>query len=146
MKNFTLLISALCLLGCTPTVATRGNLVSETKFPQVQANKSTRADVLQFWGPPTTTSSFDQNTWYYIGETTSQKGIFAPEVEKRRLIAVKFDPKDNNTVTEISDLDPKQARDIKLVDRTTPTAGKEYTVLQQFVGNIGKYNANSVKK
>jgi outer membrane protein assembly factor BamE (lipoprotein component of BamABCDE complex) len=145
MKKLYLLISVLSLLGCTPIVATRGNLINETKFVKVEPNKSTRADVVQFWGPPTSVSSFDQNTWYYIGETTSQKGIFAAEVEKRRIIEVKFNPKNNDTVVTVADLDPRQAKDIQLVSRTTPTAGKEFTALQQFVGNIGKYNTDKKK-
>ncbi|MFH1157531.1 MAG: outer membrane protein assembly factor BamE [Pseudomonadota bacterium] len=140
MKKFGLLISVLCLLSCAPTVATRGNLISPSMFQQVQAKASTRADVVNFWGPPTTTSPFDPNLWYYIGETTAQRGIFAPEVEKRRIIRVRFDSGDNDTVVEVSDLDPKSARDVDLVSRTTPTAGKEFTVVQQFIGNLGKFN------
>ncbi len=143
MKIFVLSISVLCLLAlgaCSPIVATRGNLISPSRFLQVQANTSTRADVVHFWGPPTTTSPFDPNLWYYIGETTAQRGIFAPEVEKRRIIRVKFDSNDNDTVVEVSDLDPKQAKNVNLVSRTTPTAGKEFTAIQQFIGNLGKFN------
>lgn len=140
------LLAVLAMSACTPTVVTRGNMVSQTKFQQIQPNVSTRADVVQYWGPPTTTSSFDPNVWYYIGETTAQKGVFAPEVEKRRMIRIKFDPANNDTVLEVADLDPSQAKDIALVSRTTPTAGKGFTVLQQFVGNLGKYNTDAGKK
>lgn len=141
------LLSPLLFLGaCSPTVATRGNLISDTKFQEVTAQKSTRADVLQAWGPPTTASSFDQNTWYYIGETTAQKGIYAPEVTKRRIIRLKFNPATNDTVTEIAELDPKAGKDVDLVARTTPTAGKDFTIVQQFIGNLGKYNTDANKK
>ena len=140
------ILLSLALGACTPTVATRGNLISNTQFQQVQAAKSTRAEVVQTWGPPTVTSSFDPNTWYYIGEQTSQKGIFAPQVDKRRIIRVKFSPVNNDTVVEVADIDPKQARDIDPVSQTTPAAGKEYTFMQQFIGNIGKYNPDTVKK
>jgi len=143
--NIAVLI-ALSLAACSPTVVTRGNLISPAKFQQIQPKVSKREDVIQFWGPPTTTSTFNANVWYYIGETTMQKGIFAPEVEKRRLIRVQFDGKDNDTVAEIADLDPQQARDIQLVSRTTPNAGKEFTAVQQFFGNLGKYNSNPEKK
>jgi outer membrane protein assembly factor BamE (lipoprotein component of BamABCDE complex) len=149
MKNSPVQIAAimaLALAACSPTVVTRGNLISETKFQQIQPKVSTRADVMQFWGPPTTASSFDQNIWYYIGETTSQKGIYAPEVEKRRMIRVKFDPANNDTVTDVADLDPAEARDVQLVGRQTPVAGKDYTVMQQFIGNLGKYNTSATKE
>ena len=143
MKKIVLSISVLYFLAvgaCSPIVNTRGNLISPSKFQQVQANTSTRADVVHFWGPPTTTSPFDPNLWYYIGETTTQRGIFAPDVEKRRIIRIRFDSNNNDTVVEVSDLDPKQAKDVDLVSRTTPTAGKEFTAIQQFIGNLGKFN------
>lgn len=137
---FLLLLTA----GCTPTVATRGNMISDVKLQKIQPVISSRADVEQAWGPPTSVAPFDQNVWYYIGETTAQEGIFAPEVEKRRMIRVSFDQSD--MVTEISEISPDQGRDIAVVERKTPTAGKEFTVLQQFVGNIGKYNTDADKK
>lgn len=140
----SILILALTLAACTPTIATRGNLISDAKFEQVQAGK-TRADVVQAWGPPTATSSFDQNTWYYIGETTATRGIYAPEVTKRRIVRVRFNPANNDTVTEIADLDTKAAHDVDLVTRTTPTAGKDFTFVQQFIGNLGKYNSDAKK-
>lgn len=146
LANIAVLFVALALGACTPTVVARGNLLTDSQFKQVQADKSTRADVVQAWGPPTVTSPFDPNIWYYIGEKTSQKGIFAPEVEKRRMVRVKFNPTNNDTVVEVAELDPKMAQNIDPVSRTTPTAGKEFTFMQQFIGNIGKYNPDTAKK
>lgn len=134
------------LSACSPIVATRGNLITAAQFDQVQPNTSTRADVTRFWGPPTTTSPFDNNTWYYIGETTSQKGIYPAKVEKRRMVRIKFDPNNNDTVIDVSEIDPKLAKNVDPVSRTTPTAGREFTALQQFVGNLGKYNTDPAKK
>src|ERR1035437_103107 len=128
MRNQSVIITfiTLALAACTPTVATRGNLLTDSQFQKVQAQKSTRADVVQAWGPPTVTSPFDQNIWYYIGERTAQKGIYAPEVEKRRMVRVKFSPANNDTVVEVADIDPRQAQNIDPVSRTTPAAGKEF--------------------
>ena len=139
-------VAMVALSACSPITATRGNLISDTKFQEVKPHSSNRAEISKIWGPPTTTSSFDGNTWYYIGETTKQRGVFAPEAVKRRMIRVKFDPADNDTIIEVSDLDINKAKDIALVERKTPTAGREFTILQQFVGNIGKYNTNNPSK
>jgi outer membrane protein assembly factor BamE (lipoprotein component of BamABCDE complex) len=146
INGFIVLLLAAGLSACSPTIATRGNMISAAKFQQVKPQTSSRADVLQAWGPPTTTSPFDPNVWYYIGETTAQAGIFEPEVQKRRMIRVKFDTGNNDTVVEVADLDPKQAQNIDIVSRTTPTAGKEFTAVQQFVGNLGKFNQEAPKK
>jgi len=133
-------VLALQISACTPTVETRGNLLSPTKMAQVEVNQSIRSDVERVWGPPTTVSPFNPNIWYYIGETTSQQGVFAPEVEQRQIVQVTFD--DSNTVTEIAVVDPEQARDVDFVDRHTPTAGREFTAFEQFVGNLGKFNSD----
>jgi outer membrane protein assembly factor BamE (lipoprotein component of BamABCDE complex) len=145
-KKLMPFLALLALAACTPTVATRGNLLTNDQLAKVQAETSTRADVVAAWGPPTTTAPFDQNTWYYIGERTAQKGIYAPEVEKRRIVRVRFSPENNDTVVEVADIDPKLGKDVQPLSRTTPTAGKEYTILQQFIGNLGKYNTNAPKK
>ena len=143
------LLAAALLLGmtalttaCTPMTATRGNLVSETKIAEVQPATSSRADVQNAWGPPTTIAPFDPNVWYYIGETTEQKGIFEPEVTKRQMIRVSFGA--DEMVEKIAALDPKDGREIAFVDRKTSTAGKEFTAFQQFVGNLGKFNTDTV--
>lgn len=135
----------LCLLaaGCSPIVTAHGNMVSSAKITQITPNTSTRADVEQAWGPPTIVPAFDPNTWYYAGEIDKRTGIFAPRVDKRTVVRVTFDGSD--LVTSVAELDPKSAENISPVSRTTPTAGKEYTAVQQFIGNIGKFNKNMPK-
>lgn len=147
-KRFAALVLSLTMtLGaCSPTVVTRGNLLTDVQVQKIQVQKSTRADVVQAWGPPTISPQFEPNTWYYVGERTSQKGVFAPEVQKRRLVRVKFSATNNDTVVEVADLDPKQAANITPVRQTTPAAGKDFTFLQQFIGNMGKYNPSADKK
>jgi len=125
--------------ACSPTVATRGNLVSDNKIAQVKPYYATRYDVNAQWGPPTTIAPFDDNTWYYIGARKETMGIFKEETAEQRIIRVKFDEYD--TVIEIAELDPKNAQTVEMVERTTPTAGKEFTLLQQLIGNVGRFNS-----
>ncbi len=129
---------ALLLPACSPTVTTHGNMLPPHKVAAVQPQVTTRADIVANWGPPTTVSPFDNNTWYYIGEVDSQKGIFQHDVEKRQLVKLVFDA--NDMVTEITNVDPKLGHDVDVIARKTPSAGKEYTIVQQFVGNLGKFN------
>lgn len=130
--------------ACTPIMKTSGNMLSETKLAKIQPSLSSRTDVEQNWGPPTTIAPFDPNVWYYIGETTAQSGIFEPEIERRQMVRVTFGPDD--MVSELAALDPKDGREIAIVDRKTPTAGKEFTAFQQFIGNLGKFNTDDAKR
>ena len=47
---------------------------------------------------------------------------------------------DAGRLTAIKNYDLKDGRDIDMVARVTPTAGKELTVLEQLMGNVGKFS------
>jgi len=138
------LSAVLLAAACAPTVAVHGNMVSPHKLANITPQASTRADVEALWGPPTDIAPFDPNTWYYVGEKDSQKGIFAPEVEKRQIIKVTFG--EGDIVAAVTNVDPKLGKDVDIVTRKTPTAGKEFTAVQQFVGNLGKFNQSAGPK
>ena len=148
MKKQKLLFSTAIITGClmisacTPSINTRGNLVSDSKLQQVQPNVTTQYDVTEKWGPPTFVAPFEEaetgETWYYAGHTSERMGVFKYEITERKLIQVDFD--ENGIVTDVQQLNPDMAQNVDFVDRQTPTAGKEFTILQQLVGNIGRFN------
>ena len=47
-----------------------------------------------------------------------------------------------NIVKEIKTIGLKEARNIKMVDRVTPTAGREMNILRQLFGNIGRFEGS----
>lgn len=124
--------------ACTPTKATRGNLVDDFRMAEVTPGISTATDVMHIMGSPTTTDPFDPNVWYYIGQKTEKKGIFDPKVTEERIIRVKVDPT-SRIVTEVAPLDTTR-NDIPLEKTVTPTSGNEMTAVQQMLGNLGKFN------
>ncbi len=148
MKKQKWLVCSVAIAGviltsaCTPSVNTRGNIVSDSKLQQVQPNVTTQYDVTQAWGPPTFVAPFNKQdlgeTWYYAGHTSERMGVFKYEITERKLVQVDFD--ENGVLTDVQQLNPDMAQNVDFVDRETPTAGKEFTVLQQLVGNIGRFN------
>src|SRR3546814_13512823 len=84
-------LTAVTLAGCAPTVATRGNLVEDTRLAQIQPGVSTRDDVAVILGTPTTVSTFEDNIWYYIGQRTEKSAFWNPEIVDRRVLEVTFD-------------------------------------------------------
>ena len=137
-KGSVLLAGALFVSACSPTITTHGNMLSKHKIAAITPMASTRSGVERVWGPPTVVSPFDNKVWYYIGETNSRRGVFEHEVEKRQIVKVVFNEED--TVVSVSQVNPDLGREITMVDRKTPSAGKDYTVVQQFVGNLDKFN------
>lgn len=134
-----LLLGLVFLAGCTPARNTHGNLVSDIRYNQVRPYETTRYELRQIWGPPTAVAPFTGgDTWYYIGQKSEVMGIFKEEITDRRIIRVDFD--DAGTVVQLAELDPEAGQEVDPVNRQTPTAGKEFTILQQLVGNLGRFN------
>lgn len=132
-----LALAALCVSACTPTQATRGNIVESFRMEKVTIGESSRTDVLRHLGSPTTQAPFDENVWYYIGQKTEKRGIFDPEVVDERIVVVAFN--DEGLVDVIEEIDNERV-DLPMVRRKTPTGGHEVTFLQQLLGNVGRFN------
>ncbi|MEM6421502.1 MAG: hypothetical protein AAF698_02855, partial [Pseudomonadota bacterium] len=64
-----------------------------------------------------------------------RRAFYAPEVVDRRIIAISFDERDRVTAVDRFGLEDGQY--VELETRTTPTFGRQLTVLQQIIGNIG---------
>jgi outer membrane protein assembly factor BamE (lipoprotein component of BamABCDE complex) len=133
------LLVAAAVSACTPRVATRGNLVEDYRLEQVHTGTSTKADVSTILGTPTTISTFDDNIWYYIGQRVETVAFFAPEVTQRRVLRMQFDPT-SSTLTDIKEVNLADAQQVAMVSRETPTLGRRIGVLEQFLGNIGRFN------
>lgn len=145
MKNFkratfsVFLASAITVSasGCSPTVNVRGNIVKDYQLSEVVPGEDSRTDVLKKLGSPTTKATFDENIWYYMGQETEKKGILDPKVTEERIIKVSFN--DEGIVDAIEDVNSDRVN-IPIDRDKTPTSGNEITIMQQFLGNLGRFN------
>jgi outer membrane protein assembly factor BamE (lipoprotein component of BamABCDE complex) len=120
--------------ACTPVVANRGNMPDPEQVLKVQPGVSSREDVAAVLGSPTTISPFDENRWYYLGQKTEQTAFLDPDTVDDQILKVTFN--DRGIVDDIKLVDTSTKEDVTPVDRRTPTAGKEITVLEQLLGNL----------
>ena len=142
-KSVFALAIATALAGCTPTQAVRGNMLQDYQVAEVQAGVDTQSDVLRKLGSPTTKAPFNDNVWYYMGQETEKRGILDPEVKNERIVAVLFTPE--GIVQEVQDIDNKR-QDLPLVREKTPTSGHDLTMMQQLLGNLGRFNKEAEGK
>jgi outer membrane protein assembly factor BamE (lipoprotein component of BamABCDE complex) len=140
--SFLALLCLLSLSACAPTLRTRGNLVANDRLQGIEAGVTSKQEVEHKLGSPTATDPFDQNLWFYIGETTESKAFFRPKVTARRVLKVQFD--ETGTLTNIAEVDEKAGKTVDLVKKATPAGGQEMNVFQQFMGNLGKFNSNQM--
>lgn len=125
-------------IACTPVVESRGHLPTEEMLEQVQPGLQTREGVQSLLGSPSSFSVFGNEIWYYISSKEKNFAFYAPEELERKVIAIHFDPA--GMVREIKAYGLEDGRAIEPVARVTPTAGSEMSLLQQLLGNLGRFN------
>jgi outer membrane protein assembly factor BamE (lipoprotein component of BamABCDE complex) len=139
MKSRVLLsASALALAGlaaCAPIRDVRGYVPDDEKVASVRIGADTRDTVQDKLGTPSSTATFGDPTWYYISTEQERYAFFKPDVTKRQILAVAFS--EDGKVADIRTYGIEDGQVIALVDRETPSRGKEMSFLQQMFGNMG---------
>ena len=131
---------AVILGACDPVYDTRGNLPDPDAVLQVQPGVDDRREVAQLLGSPSAVATFNDNTWYYISKKTKRISFWDPEVLDQQVLAIKFD--DAGIVADMRIYGLENARAIVPDPNSTPTSGRELTILQQLLGNIGRFGGS----
>lgn len=132
-------IAALLLASCSPMVDTRGHTTAMEDFKQLVVGQSGKDDVTAVLGSPTTRSSYGDETWYYITQKRETVGIFSPKVTEQHVTAIRFDAA--GLVADIGAFKKEDGKPVEIVRKTTPTEGHELTIMEQMLGNFGRFNA-----
>lgn len=128
---------AALLPACSANVETHGYMVEAETLAKIEPGRSTREDVIAILGSPSTEGNFGARTWYYVGQLTSRQAFRRPENIKRKVIYIDFD--EGGKVDTIGELGLQDGEKIAFISRETPTAGQRITILQQLLGNIGRF-------
>jgi outer membrane protein assembly factor BamE (lipoprotein component of BamABCDE complex) len=131
----SMLVLAAGLTACDPNVANRGNMPDPERVAEIQVGASNRDDVELILGSPSSVAAFDSNVWYYISNKTEQVAFFKPQLLDQQVLEIHFD--DGGTVTEVRHIDPADGTEADLVERETPTRGKDLTVIRQMLSTLG---------
>jgi len=129
--------AALGLAACDNQVDMRGFAATPGSVEKLEVGAQSREDVVRLIGSPSAVATFNPNIWYYISETQEYWAFTKPKISAQKVIQVTFN--DDGRVAGIKNYDLKDAQDIQMVQRITPTSGKELTILEQVLGNVGKF-------
>ena len=129
------------IFACAPRVDVRGNLPHSDLIADIEVGHITKLEVTALIGSPSSISPFAADTWYYVSERTESFAFFSSEVMERKILAIRFDQ--NGVAREVETYGLEDARKIEMVGRVTPTAGREFTLLRQLFGNIGRFEGQS---
>ena len=124
-------------VACAPIVGNHGFQVVDKDPKDIAVGADTKATVLAQLGSPSAVSTFEDNIWYYISQTTERYTYNRPQVSQRSVTAITFSETDDK-VTEVRNLNLEDGQQIAMERRETPTRGRELTILEQLLGNVGR--------
>ena len=131
------LVIAILVGACAPHVAVRGNLPREEQLSKIKIGEQNRNEVAEILGTPSTLGTFDDKVWYYISRKTEKFAFLDEKIVDQQVIAVYFGERDQ--VQAVHRYNRDDLREVGMVDRTTPTAGKDLSILDQLLGNFGRF-------
>ncbi len=130
--------ATLTLAACSIPVDQRGNLPERTALEQITPGVTDKATVTRLLGSPSTTATFDSNTWYYISQKTKNVAFFQTELIDQEVVAIDFDK--DGLVRDIRHKGMADRREITPDPNATPAPGREFSFIEQLIGNFGKFS------
>lgn len=99
----------------------------------------TKIEVQALLGSPSTTATINTqgDSFYYISSVVERAAFFRPKEVDRQIFAVRFDPEDRVESFALYGLEDGQV--VNFSTRTTPTPGRELSILQQLFQNVGRF-------
>ncbi|HEV8014598.1 MAG TPA: outer membrane protein assembly factor BamE [Stellaceae bacterium] len=144
LRSLALGLALATLAGCNLPVSDRGNLPKPELLAQVKPGVTDKNSVKALLGTPSSVATFDGDTWYYISREVRQVAFLKPEVLDQEVYAVHFD--DKGIVSNISHAGLRDSHSVTPNADATPAQGREFTFLEQLIGNFGKFNTGTDTK
>ena len=135
-----------CMLTACSWMGTNqvGDVPDDLRINAVKIGKHNKEDVLRLLGSPTSITLFEKESWLYI-ESKEQKRVFLPAKEiDRKVIQVTFTADD--IVQKVNRLSLNDGQKINFDEDTTPVSGKDLSVIDELIGNFGRFPASKSKE
>ena len=141
MIRTKLLIAAISVAAlttaCAHVVGQNGFQAIDAKPTDIVAGTDTKQTVLARLGTPSTTSTFESDSiWYYISQVTEKYTYNRAQVTQRSVTEITFN--EAGQVAEVRTLGLEDGQRVAMNDRETPTRGRQLTILEQLLGNVGR--------
>jgi outer membrane protein assembly factor BamE (lipoprotein component of BamABCDE complex) len=134
-----LVLAPLALAGCDNVVDQRGFAAPPGSVDKIEIGTQSREDVVRLVGSPSAVATFNPNIWYYISQKQESFAFMKPKITDQKVMQLTFN--DTGRLQAIKKYDIEDSERISMISRITPTAGKELTVLEQILGNVGRFAA-----
>lgn len=134
------LTAALPLEGCVPVVRSHGQVWEAYHEGDIQPGQDDRDSVRSKLGSPSAREVAGDSVWVYVSSTTESVLGSRPKVLARRVLALEFDG--SGTLAALDEYSLKDGKLVPINARTTPTAGRQLNLIQQLLGNVGRFETS----
>lgn len=124
-------------VGCTPTERTHGHVWRGVTPDELVIGADTRESVLRKAGGPSVVGLSEGKPWIYISQRVRSRSAQTPVVGSRQVVVVKFSA--TGTVSSVEQYALADGRVVALTDRETPAGESDLNIVQQLLGNIGRF-------
>jgi outer membrane protein assembly factor BamE (lipoprotein component of BamABCDE complex) len=131
-------IAVLAVAACSNPVDQRGNLPEKAALEQIKPGVTDKATVTRLLGSPSSIAAFEPNTWYYVSQKTKDVAFFKPQLIDQEVLAVDFDK--DGVVRDVRHRGLQDRQEITPNPNATPAPGREFSFLEQLIGNFGKFS------
>ena len=131
---------AAALSACAPVIRNHGYAPVAEELTDIRVGQDTRGSVQSKIGRPGGTAAFRDDGWFYVSTKVEHYMYNEPRVIDRRVVAILFDQDD--IVASVNQYGIEDGKIVDLETNTTPTYGRELTMLEQFLSNIGSIPAD----
>ncbi len=126
---------SLSVAACAPEIRNHGYAPVQEELRQIRVGQDTRGSVRRKVGRPVSSGIFTDEGWYYVSTQVEHFTYNEPKVIDRRVVAITFDAQDR--VATVDEYGLEDGKIIDLETNTTPTYGRELTILEQAFSNVG---------
>ncbi len=134
--------AALAAAGCTTMYRNHGYVPIEEDLAKIVVGKSTRDQVAEAVGKPSSTGVLEGGNWYYVGSRWKYYGPFRPEEIVRQVVAITFDPR--GIVENVERFGLERGEVVVVSRRVTETNIKGIGIVRQLMGSVGRVNAGEL--
>ena len=147
--KYIFLLFLILLSSCSGNKVSKnhGVLSLEDKTNKLVLNKSNKNDILNILGPPSTISTFDENTWIYIERKKTNQSIFklgVKKLSKNNVLILKIDQRGLLSDKEILNL--TKMNDVQFDKTATAKEYKKDTYLYGVLSSLREKINSPVKK
>ena len=146
--KFFLIILLLFIVNCSANKVSNnhGYISLQAKFDKITINKTNKNDILKVIGPPSSTSNFDKNKWFYIQTKKENQSLFKlgiKKIQKNNVLVVTFNNK--GILEEKKMLNVSDMKNVKYVKNVTEKEYKQNNTLYKILSSLREKANASVR-